>query len=59
MDLVTDFAAVLPLTLICKMLDLPKAETERFRAWTSSITTSLEPQPSPCVIERADEHPEQ
>lgn len=58
-DLVTDFAAVLPLTLICRMLGVAKAEKERFRAWANSITSSLDPVVPPGVIDTANVHAEE
>lgn len=58
-DLVTDFAAVLPLTLICRMLGVSKAEKDRFRAWANSITSSLDPVVRPGVIEAANVHAEE
>jgi cytochrome P450 len=59
MDLVGDFAAALPLTLICKMLGVPKTEKDRFRSWARSITTSLDPGVGPEVIAEANRHSEE
>lgn len=59
MDLVNDFAALLPLTLICKMLGVPTTNKDRFRAWAGSITTSLEPTVTPQIVADADRHAEE
>jgi len=59
MDLVSDFASAVPLTLICKMLGVPTENRERFRGWASSITTSLDPGAKPEVITRANQHSEE
>lgn len=56
MDLLQDFSAALPLTLICKMLGVPIDNTSRFRAWAGSITTSLDPAATPAIIALADRH---
>lgn len=58
-DLVSDFAAMLPLTLICKMLGVPKAEKDLFRGWANSITSSLDPVVSSPVIATANRHAEE
>lgn len=56
MDLIADFAAALPLTVICKMLNVPTDMWTRFRAWAGSITTSLDPAAGPEIITLADQH---
>lgn len=58
-DLVNDFAAALPLILICKMLGVTSQERNRFRSWANSITSSLDPVVSPKVIEDANRHAEE
>lgn len=56
MDLISDFSAALPLTVICKMLNVPTDMWTRFRAWAGSITTSLDPAAGPEIIKLADQH---
>lgn len=56
MDLISDFSAALPLTVICKMLNVPTDMWTRFRAWAGSITTSLDPAAGPDIIALADSH---
>jgi cytochrome P450 len=58
-DLVPDFSAALPLTLICKMLGVSTEDRLRFRDWARSITTSLDPGVKPEVIELANRHSEE
>lgn len=56
MDLIADFSAALPLTVICKMLGVPTDNWTKFRAWAGSITTSLDPAATPEIITLADKH---
>ncbi len=56
MDLISDFSAALPLTVICKMLNVPTDMWTKFRAWAGSITTSLDPAAGPEIIKLADQH---
>lgn len=58
-DLVNDFAAALPLTLICAMLGVAKGEKERFRSWADSIVGVLDPGARQEVIVRANAHAEE
>ena len=54
MDLIGDFAYLLPLTVIGQMLGVPTDDRERFKTWGASVTASLEPNPSQEVIDRAN-----
>ena len=47
MDLIGDFGYLLPLTVIQTMLGVPSADRARFKRWSSGVTGSLEPRPSP------------
>jgi cytochrome P450 len=40
MDLITDFAFPLPITVICEMLGVPTADSDRFRVWTGAMLAS-------------------
>ena len=59
MDLVSEFSAALPLTLICKMLGVPTENSSRFRGWARSITSSLDPGAKPDIITLANQHSEE
>ena len=54
MDLIRDFAYLLPLTVVGEMLGVPTDDRERFRSWGASVTASLEPNPSAQVIADAN-----
>jgi cytochrome P450 len=53
-DLIADFAYLLPLTVIQTMLGVPAAERQRFKRWSSGVTGSLEPRPTPQQIADAN-----
>jgi cytochrome P450 len=42
-DLLEDFAAPLPMTVICEMLGVPEDERRRFRAWTTRLMRAVAP----------------
>lgn len=54
MDLIRDFAYLLPLTVVGEMLGVPTDDRERFRTWGAAVTASLEPNPSAQVIAEAN-----
>lgn len=43
MDLIGDFAYLLPLTVIGEMMGVPTGDRERFTRWSWNVTASLEP----------------
>ncbi len=42
-DLVSDFAYPLPMTVICDLLDVPSADRPMFREWTRKLARALDP----------------
>ncbi len=54
MDLITDFAYLLPLTVVGEMLGVPTHDRERFKVWGAAVTASLEPNPAQQVIDDAN-----
>lgn len=50
MDLIGDFAYMLPLTVIAAMMGVPATERHRFRRWSAGVTGSLEPRPTPAQV---------
>jgi cytochrome P450 len=42
-DLVDDFAYPLPVTAICKLLDVPREDQSRFREWADAIVETADP----------------
>jgi cytochrome P450 len=51
-DLISDFAAAIPLQLIGDMLGMPEGEREPLRGWSLSILGALEPVLSPQQFQR-------
>lgn len=43
MDLIADFAFVLPVTVIAEMLGIPPADRDKFKDWSHGLTEALEP----------------
>ena len=54
MDLIADFAYLLPLTVVGEMLGVPTNDRERFKVWGAAVTASLEPNPPQQVIDNAN-----
>ncbi len=50
-DLISDFAVAIPLTLIGDMLGIPREEREPLRAWATIILGALEPAMTPEQLE--------
>jgi pimeloyl-[acyl-carrier protein] synthase len=53
MDLVTDLAIPLPLTVIGTMLGVPRADHARVKAWASALGGIADLDPNPAVLEQA------
>ncbi|MFB0843093.1 cytochrome P450 family protein [Paenibacillus oleatilyticus] len=55
MDLITDFAYPLPITVISEMLGIPAADRDQFREWTRKLlNASLDPKQEDTVSEVLD-----
>ena len=52
-DLIADYAFVIPFAVIHDMLGLPEADVERVRAWSHALTQTLEPYLSPEQVDAA------
>lgn len=53
-DLVEDFAAQIPVEVICNLLGVPRGEREPLRGWSLAILSALEPAPGSEVLDRAN-----
>ena len=53
-DLVTQFADLIPVTVICELLGVPHADHEQCRAWSEEIALAIEPVVSDEYLRRAD-----
>ncbi|WP_371782550.1 cytochrome P450 [Streptosporangium subroseum] len=51
-DLVEDFAYPFPVTVICKLLGVPRQDEPRFHAWAEAIVAALDPNPAEGPAER-------
>lgn len=54
-DLISDFAAAIPVEVIGNLLDVPMAEREPLRAWSLKILGALEPVITPEQLKAADD----
>jgi cytochrome P450 len=46
LDVVQDFAYPLPVTIICRLLGVPREDEPRFRVWSSALVRTLDPKES-------------
>jgi cytochrome P450 len=51
-DLVDDFAYPFPVTVICKLLGVPRQDEPRFHVWAEAIVAALDPNPAEGPAER-------
>ncbi|MGE0734194.1 MAG: cytochrome P450 [Alphaproteobacteria bacterium] len=51
MDLITEFAYLLPISVIAKMLGVPREDQALFRRWSAGVTKPMVPSPAAAVIE--------
>jgi cytochrome P450 len=53
-DLVTHFADLIPVTVICELLGVPHKDHEQCRAWSEEIALAIEPVVPDDLLHRAD-----
>lgn len=53
-DLITDFAAAIPVEVIGNLLAIPHAERAPLRDWSLAILSALEPVPDAAILERGN-----
>jgi pimeloyl-[acyl-carrier protein] synthase len=54
MDLITDLAYPLPVTVIAEMLGVPAEDRDHFKRWSDDLGAALDPILTPEVLKRAD-----
>lgn len=54
MDLIQDFAYLLPLTVIGEMMGVPTDDREKFKYWSTMVTASLEPSAGQAIVDEAN-----
>jgi cytochrome P450 len=55
LDLITDYAAAIPIEVIGNLLAIPHAERSPLRDWSLAILSALEPAPAPAVLARGNQ----
>ncbi len=53
-DLVTQFADLIPVTVVCELLGVPHEDHEQCRAWSEEIALAIEPVVPDEHLRRAD-----
>lgn len=59
MDLISDFAFLLPIAVIGKMLGVPPEDQVRFRRWSTGVTRPMVPSPSADLIREGSDSVEE
>ncbi len=54
-DLITEFAAVIPVEIIGNLLGVPHDEREPLRGWSLAILGALEPSPTPAMLQAGNQ----
>jgi cytochrome P450 len=54
-DLITEFAAVIPVEIIGNLLGVPHEERGPLRAWSLAILSALEPAPTPAMLQAGNQ----
>lgn len=53
-DIIDDFAAAIPVEVICNLLRIPPAERGPLRDWSLAILSALEPMPNVALLKRGN-----
>ncbi|MEP6885440.1 MAG: cytochrome P450 [Gammaproteobacteria bacterium] len=54
-DLITEFAAVIPIEIIGNLLGVPHDERDSLRGWSLAILGALEPAPTPAMLQSGNQ----